>query len=266
MKIEFFKYQGTGNDFIIFDGRAADFPIESFDPGVVQSICHRRFGIGADGVIILRPSRDFDFYMHYYNSDGHPGSMCGNGSRCLVDLAHRLGHIEEITAFEASDGPHKAHVEPGKIAVLMNAGEPRSLSPHEYFIDTGSPHFIRYVDRIDDVDVVEEGRRVRNSPEYREEGVNVNFIHEISPEEIEIATYERGVEDETLSCGTGVTAAALIHMHRHNKAHGIIHIRAKGGNLDVEVKRSAGGSQEAWLIGPATMVYKGVIDIVTNSN
>lgn len=259
MRTEFHKYHGTGNDFVLIDARADNFRMEDFTPEVRRNICHRRLGIGADGLIFLCSQQGTDFYMDYYNSDGAVSSMCGNGSRCIVHMAHELGLTGNKVTFEAVDGPHQAHIDGDMVSVLLNTGKVYQLSETTFRVDTGSPHFIKYVEDLDRVDVVLEGRAIRNSDDYRTEGINVNFVKRLAPMKIAIATYERGVEDETLSCGTGVTASALTELELSQKEFGEVEVKARGGDLKVRV-RSGENGREVWLCGPARFVFKGELD------
>lgn len=249
--IDFVKYHGTGNDFILIDARAEDFPHDKFTTGMIASLCERRFGIGADGLILMKEAIELDFYMDYYNSDGNPSSMCGNGSRCAMMFARELGLIENHADFLAPDGQHEAHFEGDHVAVKMNTGDAKVLSSGDWYVDTGSPHYVRKVSRVGDVAVVEEGRKVRNSAEYKEEGVNVNFLEQ-KESGIKVATYERGVENETFSCGTGVTACALVDLAIRGEASGRVQVDTRGGRLDVDI-----GVLGVWLIGPAVKVFVG---------
>lgn len=260
MNINFFKYHGTGNDFIMMDARSAEFPFHLFDEKVKRNLCHRHFGIGADGVIFLKNDSEADFYMDYYNSDGRPSSMCGNGGRCTVRLASDLKIIKDQTRFRAVDGMHVARIEKENVALQMIAGPVQQIGATQYFVNTGSPHYLSYLDSIEDLDIVKEGRAIRYSPDYAEEGVNVNFITELDNHQITIATYERGVEDETLSCGTGVTASALTQLKRIGKGEGEIQVSTKGGQLSVRVERNVEGKSDVWLVGPTALIYQGTFN------
>lgn len=252
--MEFYKYQGTGNDFVVIDNRQLNWVPT---PAEVSAICHRRFGVGGDGLILLEGDEETSFYMNYFNSDGTQ-SFCGNGSRVAVRFAESLGLIEgNHVAFRAIDGFHEAVLQGDTIKVRMRDVESvDKRSDGNFFVNTGSPHVLSVVPDIQAVDVREMGRSIRYSDEFRENGVNVNFIQWIDDNEAFIRTYERGVEDETFSCGTGVTAAALVlHAIRGVDAPKII--RAVGGELSVELKRSGAGYEEVWLGGPAVLVFKG---------
>lgn len=252
--INFHKYQGTGNDFIMIDDRTKDFDETRLD--LVGNMCDRKFGIGADGVILLRNHANYDFEMLFFNPDGSQ-SLCGNGSRCAVKFACDLGIIEDHCTFLAVDGPHEGYFTENMVSVKMkDVGKPR-LSNGEYFIDTGSPHHIRMVQNVDSIDVVSEGKAIRNSQLYQPTGTNVNFV-EPGNGEVRVRTYERGVENETLSCGTGVTAVALVMATMGFESP--VHIKAMGGSLRVSYRKQEDGSYtEIYLTGPAEKVFEGVI-------
>ncbi len=257
MTIEFFKYQGAGNDFVMIDYRNQNYELSSDQ---VAFLCHRRFGVGADGLILLKDSNDCDFEMIYYNSDGNLSSMCGNGGRCIVAFAHYLGVIHEECEFDAVDGKHKAHIlKDGNIRLQMqNVGEIID-NEHQLFLNTGSPHHIEFISNVDSIDVNLEGAKIRNSQLYGKEGSNVNFV-ECNSKAIKMRTYERGVEAETLACGTGVTAAALAANYKGLISSTSIPVQAKGGELKVEFKKDdVNLYYDIWLSGPATLVFQGKI-------
>jgi diaminopimelate epimerase len=260
MKINFSKYHGTGNDFILIDGFNESFNGQGLTEEAIRSMCDRRFGIGADGLIILKPSEDGDFYMDYYNADGRPGSMCGNGSRCAVAFANTLGLIGDKTKFEASDGEHLAQIQGDVVHVLMNTGLPHQLQNGDWVIDTGSPHYISYTNDISQIDIVHNGRMIRQGPAFKDKGINVNFVEKISLGTIKVGTYERGVEAETYSCGTGVTACALIELFTESRDLNEINVITKGGQLRVK-KADHSDTGHIWLIGPATFVYSGTVTV-----
>lgn len=262
MQIQFYKYQGTGNDFIIIDDRDS-LSSNSLSQQQISFLCHRHFGIGADGLILLKSSESHDFKMVYYNSDGHESSMCGNGGRCIVHFAHQLKIFTQKTTFEAIDGLHEALLTDDDLIHLkmLDVQNMSSLDLGDYTLNTGSPHYVTFCKDIP-FDIKKEGAIIRYSSQYKEQGINVNFVKETLTY-LEVATYERGVEDETLSCGTGVTAVSLAHAFK-NKEIGLTHktIRTKGGELKVSFDMAADGSaSNIWLIGPATRVYNGVIEI-----
>jgi diaminopimelate epimerase len=253
MIIEFYKYQGTGNDFIMIDDRESTFDIS--DNKLIAALCERRMGIGADGLILLRNHPSLDFEMIYFNSDGNQSSMCGNGGRCIIDFAAMLEVIKTETTFMAIDGEHKGQFLGDTIALQMQdvaeiVGEGDGL-----VLDTGSPHYIEMVDDLQYIDVNKEGRRIRNSAPFKKEGINVNFVQDSA--EIEVRTYERGVEEETLSCGTGVVATALAMHYANCIAENLVNVKTKGGELTVSFEEFNGGYKNIWLSGEASMVFAG---------
>ncbi|MES2797645.1 MAG: diaminopimelate epimerase [Bacteroidota bacterium] len=255
--MEFFKYQGTGNDFILIDDRDKKF---NLGQSAIENLCHRRFGIGADGLILLQNAEGYDFKMVYFNADGTEGSMCGNGGRCIVRFAHDLGIVGEAAKFIATDGEHLASVCDEDIFLKMiDVPVVEQFSDHD-FANTGSPHYIKYTHSLDEDDVYEIGQKIRYSDEWvAKGGTNVNFVQLNDSQTIAVRTYERGVEDETYSCGTGVTACAL----SANLKHGIespIHIKTLGGELQVSFQKNASNSfSDIYLIGPALRVFQGDI-------
>jgi diaminopimelate epimerase len=258
--IPFHKYQGAGNDFIVLDQRAATY-VQRSDAELIRRWCDRRFGIGADGLILLQNRKGYDFEMIYFNADGGEGSMCGNGGRCIVAFAHQLGIFQESCRFLAVDGPHEACLRPdGWVALRLGDVAEVERGAGYCFLDTGSPHYVRFVERLEAVDVVGEGRAIRYSARFRAQGTNVNFV-EVREHGLAVATYERGVEDETLACGTGVTAAALAHYQQVSSAGGPqrIPIQAKGGQLEVRFEPQGAGFTQVWLAGPAERVFAGTI-------
>lgn len=256
MELQFYKYQGTGNDFIIIDNRALLFPKN--DTKLIARFCDRRFGIGADGLLLLENDDSSDFKMIYYNSDGNLGSMCGNGGRCLVAFANRLGIIEKETAFVATDGVHHATIENDKVSLKMKDVSNIIPKKKSFFLNTGSPHHVQLVNELDSYKVVKEGKRLRYGV-YGEKGSNINFVEQATPDTFAVRTYERGVENETLSCGTGVTAVALAMYHGGKTASENINIRTKGGELRIRFKSQPEGFTDIYLQGPAELVYKGTI-------
>jgi diaminopimelate epimerase len=260
MKIKFYKYQGAGNDFIIVDNRekAGD----KLTTEQINKMCDRHFGIGADGLMLLNEKEGFDFEMTYFNADGNLGSMCGNGGRCIVQFASNLGIKKNEYIFSASDGAHKAKVDLEKMVSLqMKDVSGVDFSLDHYVLNTGSPLYVKFVNAIEDHDVVTEGRKIRNSKEFASKGINVNFVQIIDDDHIFVRTYERGVEDETLSCGTGVTASALIAAHNEN-GFNRVEVKTIGGNLSVEFdKVSDTEFKNIWLSGPATFVFSGEYEI-----
>jgi diaminopimelate epimerase len=260
MKLIFYKYHGTGNDFIIIDKR--ENPIE-LNKEQVNKLCNRRFGIGADGLMLMNAHADYDFEMIYYNSDGNFGTMCGNGGRCMIQFAYHRGLHKSEYFFKAADGEHKATIESnGWIDLKMkDVNEVEVVSFTDFILNTGSPHYIKPVSDVEVVDVVHEGRDIRNSKRFIQEGINVNFVQAREDENIYVRTYERGVEDETLSCGTGVTASALIFAHNEN-GFNRVNIKTPGGNLAVEFDKINDTSfKDIWLCGPAVFVFKGEVEL-----
>lgn len=258
MHIEFFKYQGTGNDFILLDNRTSLY--DKITPREINLMCHRRFGIGADGLMLLAEKDGFDFEMTYFNSNGNTSSMCGNGGRCIVKFAAKLGIKRANYHFYAIDGAHQAEIDlNGGIRLKMNDVNDVEYSFNHYILNTGSPHYVKNVSDVSQVDVVREGRAIRHSKEFDAEGINVNFVETLEDDTIYVRTYERGVEDETFSCGTGVTAAALVSAHND---HGFnqVEVKTLGGKLSVEFEKTGEKSfSDVWLSGPAQLVYQGHI-------
>ncbi|CAG4993883.1 Diaminopimelate epimerase [Dyadobacter sp. CECT 9275] len=255
MEITFYKYQGTGNDFVMIDDRSENFPV---DNELIAHLCHRRFGIGADGLILLRHAEGYDFRMVYFNADGGEGSMCGNGGRCVVRFAHDLGIFSEHTSFIAVDGPHEASVDGEVISLKMSPVNKVEQYEAYDFMNTGSPHYVTYVDDIKETEVVEIGKDIRYGPKYGPVGgTNVNFIEVLRNNHLSVRTYERGVEDETYSCGTGVTACALSAHLREGWASPIV-VDTVGGTLEVSFNALPGNTfDEIYLTGPAMRVYEG---------
>ncbi len=256
--IKFSKYQGTGNDFVIIDNRSNNIELTTEQ---VNELCDRRFGIGADGLMLLQSAAGYDFEMKYYNADGREGTMCGNGGRCLVKFAHDCGILKSKYNFIAIDGAHEAEFGDRNWVHLkmkdVNGVDSRSGN---FVLDTGSPHYIDTVDDIMSIDVVKEGKEIRYSKEFKEKGINVNFVQQIDDDTIMVRTYERGVEDETYSCGTGVTASALVFAH-NDKGFNRIEVKTKGGFLAVEFNKVDEETfTNIWLCGPATFVFKGEVE------
>lgn len=258
MKIEFWKYHGTGNDFILINGFENEFPTQNYD--LIAKMCSRHFGIGADGLIVIVPDDSEDFKMLYYNSDGNPSSMCGNGGRCAVSFAHFQKLIKNETSFVAVDGIHKANIDDQSwVHLSMGDVEDIKRNDEDYILDTGSPHYVKIVDNVDDHDIVDVGRSIRYNNTYRKEGINVNLMQVLEKDIIIVETYERGVEDETLSCGTGVTACALVQMK--NAGVEQISVKTKGGLLKVSGKLDEDTFTNIVLSGPTTQVYRGTLPL-----
>ncbi len=258
----FYKYQGTGNDFILVDNRQKKY-LKRSDQAKIEGLCDRRFGIGADGLILLQNKKGYDFEMVYFNADGRESTMCGNGGRCITAFAKFLKIIDDRAHFLAIDGPHDAIITKDDWVELKMMNVAKVEQGEDYCVlDTGSPHYIIFVEDIDDIDVVENGQAIRYSERFRKEGINVNFV-EKKKGEILVATYERGVEDETYSCGTGVTAAAIAHyLQKPSKKRKEVAILSKGGNLKVRLEPDgSGGFHEIWLCGPAEQVFEGEVEV-----
>lgn len=238
----------------MIDDRSSSFPLEQIE--LVQQMCDRRFGIGADGLILIRQHSDADFEMVYFNSDGSK-SFCGNGSRCAVQFAYFLGMIRERCTFLAIDGMHQGEVfADGLVSISVRDVNEVEMNDEFTFIHTGSPHYIRYVKQLDAFSLVEEARKIRYNERFRKEGTNVNFV-EVKNNSIDVRTYERGVEDETLSCGSGVTACALSFALLYQQKSPV-HIQTKGGALEVIFEQTGASEfRHIRLKGPAVQVFKG---------
>lgn len=259
MHITFYKYQGTGNDFVVIDNRQLIFPKNNTK--LVAYLCDRRFGIGADGLMLLENDTSTDFKMVYYNADGNESSMCGNGGRCLVAFAKHLGIISKETTFVAVDGLHHAVIDADNIVSLqMKDVEEVQIEPNHVFLNTGSPHHVQLEAALEALDVKTEGAKLRYSDWYGQAGSNINFVKAVSESEYTIRTYERGVEDETLSCGTGATAVAIA-MHAIGKTtQNTITVNVEGGKLQVQFEAENNTYKKVHLIGPATLVFQGQIE------
>lgn len=256
MKLTFYKYQGTGNDFVLIDNRNLIFPKE--DTKLVAFLCDRRFGVGADGLILLENHAEHDFNMVYYNSDGNTSTMCGNGGRCMVAFAKHLGIITDSATFDAIDGMHTATIKDDVVSLQMQDVLEIKTKPNATFMDTGSPHHIQMVQNLANFNVSKEGAKLRYGL-YGESGSNINFVEQKGEGVFAVRTYERGVEDETLSCGTGVTAVALA-MHNSGKTkENEVDILAEGGELKVSFI-AENGYTNVFLTGPAKQVFKGEIE------
>lgn len=260
MLVDFYKYQGTGNDFVMIDNRSLFFPKE--DVALIERLCDRRFGIGADGLILLENDNDTDFRMVYYNSDGNESSMCGNGGRCLVAFAKQLNVIENATTFIATDGLHHATVAPdGLVSLQMIDVNELKITPEYSFLNTGSPHHVQIVENLKNYNVKENGAAIRYSDLYGKAGSNINFVSQINEDTFAVRTYERGVEDETLACGTGVTAVAIAMNATGVTSSNAIHLNVEGGKLEVSFDQKGSQYTNVFLKGPAKFVFKGQIDI-----
>ncbi|HLV43153.1 MAG TPA: diaminopimelate epimerase [Brumimicrobium sp.] len=258
MTFSFTKYHGTGNDFIMIDcTKNKDFTLTSEQ---ISELCDRRFGIGADGVILISSHPNLNFTMTYFNSDGSQ-SFCGNGARCAVHFSSSLGLITNKATFEAIDGIHEATLSNGLISLKMNDVPSFSKDETAFILDTGSPHFVKFVADVDDVDIVAFGKQIRYSSKYKKEGINVNVVEVLEDNLLEMLTYERGVEDETYSCGTGATAVALAFALVLDYDEVDVKIMVKGGELAVKADRNESSFDSIYLIGPAEKVFEGVISI-----
>ncbi|MDI1306531.1 MAG: diaminopimelate epimerase [bacterium] len=260
MQIEFYKYQGTGNDFVMIDNRQGIFPKDNIE--LIAHLCDRRFGIGGDGLILLENDPETDFKMVYYNSDGNQSSMCGNGGRCLVAFAKKLNVIEDNTTFIATDGLHHASVaDNGIVSLQMIDVEDVKITPEYVFMNTGSPHHIQLVEDLEHYNVKENGASIRYGELYGKQGSNINFVKKIDETTFSLRTYERGVEDETLACGTGATAVAIaMNVLGETKANSI-DLNVEGGKLVVSFDKKDGQFTNVFLKGPAEFVFKGSIEI-----
>jgi diaminopimelate epimerase len=276
--MKFWKYQGAGNDFVMVDQRSQRW-LTRADQTRIAQLCDRRFGIGADGLILLELCNGYDFEMIYFNADGRESTMCGNGGRCIAAFAHHLGLVNDQCKFLAIDGPHEATILPGRNAAValprpsdlcwveLHMTDVDSVEQHDgtFVLNTGSPHYVRFVENLSDLNMIAEGRAVRYSERWKNNGINVNFCSTGRQQKgINIRTYERGVEDETLACGTGVTAAAISAFIRQNEPFGEFEtpVHAQGGDLSVRFTAQPDGRfTDIWLCGPAMRVFEGSIDI-----
>ncbi|WP_041537088.1 diaminopimelate epimerase [Pseudopedobacter saltans] len=261
MKLKFYKYQGAGNDFIIVDNRENE--VDHRNPALIEGICNRRFGVGGDGMMFLQQKDGYDFEMVYYNSDGQPSSMCGNGGRCIVAFAKYLKVIDSETDFLAVDGPHYAKVSDSGdwVSLQMINVDVIKKDGEDYVLNTGSPHYVRLVDDLQNVDMYEEGRKVRYNDTYKAQGINVNFVED-EGDHLFVRTYERGVEDETYACGTGVTAVALAMAKYQNRTGEIsTPVKVLGGNLNIRFKYDGEKYEDIFLEGPAKKVFEGELDL-----
>ena len=258
MEFEFQKYHGAGNDFILINDQSEKFPFKNSDR--IRSLCDRKFGIGADGLIVIRNHDKFDFEMFYFNSDGKQGSLCGNGSRCAVAYRVKEGLMKNRVIFKAIDGIHSAKAESNNIFSLsLKDVKKIEHDKSALFLDTGSPHYVKLVENLDDINVRVEGSLIRNSDKYKKQGVNVNFVKIIGSSQIKIRTYERGVEDETLSCGTGSVASSIAFHFLKLTESNKIKVETNGGILEVEFNFMSDIYRDICLKGPAEEVFSGKI-------
>ena len=257
MLIDFFKYHGAGNDFIIIeDKNNISLTLNEHN---IAHLCDRHFGIGADGIMLLQPSSKYDFKMKYYNSDGKEGTMCGNGGRCIVAFANKLNLIDKTTEFEAIDGIHKATISGNTISLKMIDVNDYDENDGNYIINTGSPHYISFQRNISDLNLIEKAHKIRYNEKFKNEGINVNFVS-INEDEIQLRTYERGVENETLACGTGAVATAIATFISGKSMNSNLGINVKGGLLNVSFDTTDNiHFTNIWLRGSAEFVFKGKI-------
>ena len=261
MNLHFYKYEGAGNDFILIDNRKLG--IDHQNPQMLSHLCNRRFGIGADGIIFLQEIKGYDFEMVYYNADGNPSSMCGNGGRCIAAFAKKLGIINNEANFLAVDGPHYAKIAENKnwVSLKMINVEQVQKEGEAFILDTGSPHYIQTATNLKKKNVYLDGRAIRYNEKYTSEGINVNYVEDLGDHYF-VRTYERGVEDETFACGTGVTAVALAMAKQKNQTgHILTHIDVLGGKLDVRFNFDGNKFTEVFLEGPATFVFEGEVEV-----
>jgi len=261
MKLHFYKYQGAGNDFILIDNRTN--AVKHTDPQLIKRLCDRRFGIGGDGIMFLQNRQGYDFEMIYYNADGQPSSMCGNGGRCIVAFARYLGIIGTETNFLAVDGPHYAKISASGDWVSMQMIDVNEIDRDKdaYVLNTGSPHYVALVQALKEKNVYRDGYSIRNNDTYKAKGINVNFVEPVG-EGYFVRTFERGVEDETYACGTGVTAVALaMAKHNHQTGHIATPIKVLGGDLNIRFNYDGEIFKDIFLEGPAVKVFEGEVEI-----
>ncbi|MAJ50872.1 MAG: diaminopimelate epimerase [Flammeovirgaceae bacterium] len=256
MKISFAKYQGTGNDFVLIDNRTKFFPKGNLE--LIRQLTKNKFGIGADGIILVENHSILDFEMVYFNADGSQ-SLCGNGSRCAVQFAKDLGIINNQTKFSTYDGEHDAFFRDGLVYFSLQDLKGISFRENYFFVNNGSPHYVTFVSNVENIDVKRLGAEVRYSKEFSSAGTNVNFV-EIDHQLLKVRTYERGVEAETLSCGTGVTASAIVAAYAFEMESPMI-IESRGGQLFVSFVKQGERFSEIYLAGPAIKVFEGSIDV-----
>lgn len=267
MIFDFYKFQGTGNDFVLIEDWENKIAL---DQALIERICNRRFGIGADGLILLQQDANTDFFMKYYNSDGNESSMCGNGGRCIAAFYHMQKEAKDTLLFNAIDGLHEAILNKESanvwdVKLKMKDVEAIQQKGNDFILNTGSPHYVR-IESVDvhNLPIIEDAKKIRFGDDFKKEGINVNFVNLLGPESIAIRTYERGVEDETLSCGTGATASALITALHQKFPSGNYEIKTKveGGELNIsyQFNQEQNLFTNIWLCGPASLVFKGQIN------
>lgn len=258
MKQLFYKYQGTGNDFVIIDNRTDVF--DKHNRALISHLCNRRTGVGADGLILLESDFDYDFRMVYFNADGNESTMCGNGGRCIVAFANFLGIIKKHTEFIAIDGLHLAQIDADFVELKMQDVSAISSNDSYHILDTGSPHYVALRPGLDAIDMNLEGSKIRHTPPFDASGINVNFAEKINENTFSIRTYERGVEGETLSCGTGATAVAIAMHHSKQTQSKSIALETQGGVLQVRFEPLSSSYSDVWLCGPTKQVFKGDLE------
>ena len=258
MKQLFYKYQGTGNDFVMIDNRENVF--DKHNTALISHLCNRRTGVGADGLILLESDSGYDFRMVYFNADGKESTMCGNGGRCIVAFANFLEIIEQNTEFIAIDGPHLARIDEAFVELKMQDVSAISSNDNYHVLDTGSPHYVALQSGLEEIDMNTEGSKIRHTSPFDTSGVNVNFAEKINENTFAIRTYERGVEGETLSCGTGATAVAIAMYHSNQTTSKSIALETQGGVLQVRFEPLTSSYSDVWLCGPTKQVFKGDLE------
>jgi diaminopimelate epimerase len=259
MNLQFSKYEGTGNDFILIDDRKLQFPISE---KLISKLCNRHFGIGADGILLVQHSEGYDFGMNYFNSDGSHATFCGNGGRCITAFANHLGIISNTCRFMAADGIHHATITENngqvmKVELSMQDPVIYSQANNFCYLNSGTFHVVKFVDNPDNIDIIEDGREIRYDARFEPDGTNVNFAR-LLKKELYVRTYEKGVEDETLSCGTGVTASAIAASLKYGGDS--FYVNTAGGRLFVSYTRTGEVIKNVKLTGPAKLVFEGRID------
>ncbi|WP_254526585.1 MULTISPECIES: diaminopimelate epimerase [unclassified Sphingobacterium] len=258
-EIQFYKYQGAGNDFILIDNRKGSF--DANNQQLIQELCDRRFGVGGDGLMLLQDTNNYDFQMLYFNANGKEGTMCGNGGRCLVAFARDLGIISRDTVFLAVDGRHDAQIQQNTVNLGMIDVNEYSMDGEAFVLNTGSPHYVEFVEDLAHKNVFQDGHAIRNNSTYGEKGINVNFI-QAEENGYFVRTFERGVEDETYACGTGAVASAMSVALKSGKDGDFqIPIRVLGGQLHISFHKIGHQFSKVYLSGPAIQVFQGKIDI-----
>jgi diaminopimelate epimerase len=256
MNLNFYKYEGCGNDFVMIDNRNGNFPTDN--TAIIAHLCNRNFGIGGDGIILIENDDNLDFKMLYFNADGSQ-TFCGNGGRCAVSFANYLGIIKNRTHFNAIDGAHFAEIKNEMVSLKMTDASAIEVNEQSVFLYTGTQHHVELVEDLNEYPVYKNGKKIRDS--YKEPGTNVNFVQKINNNTFRVRTYEKGVENETLACGTGVTAVAIAMHKTKNTASNLVILPVEGGLLEVSFTEKSGKYENIFLKGPATYVFKGTIEI-----